>query len=764
VIVTLKSLDRTSRPAARAPRHAAPARGSEPAAYAGLLVFVIILVPLHRWWAAQVLLVPILLVVPGIILLRALRVPGRVVSSFPIYVPCASIAVLLGSGLAVGLIGRLLGAEAPIRTVPLLAGLEITCLALLATSIRAPADVSISWSPLTSHIRLLWPLIVPLAAAAGALRLNSGHDDALALAALSACAVMVVASIIISSRLSTVLLAIIVYATQLATAWAFSLRGDLVYGFDISTEYYDLNRTILTGTWQTAHPGDAYGAMLSVTVMPAELHFISGVPALLVLKLVYPAISALLPVGLFGIARRILSTRWAYVAACSIVMQGSFAQELPAIARQEIALLLFVALIMAMIDSRMPQRSRVAMVSLLSLAMVLSHYSTTYVAILLIGLTLLFQWLVSWFRNIAHVTGTIALAFIVSCMGAVVWYGPVTHAAAGVGQLVQTVETNGFNLLPNRTLGHSSFAAYLQGNSQAPIPAADYARRVSAQYVSNSHFITPLLPDAGKKVYALHDSAPPVPPIKWRAGHSILSLGALIVQQLIYLISAIGAIAMVLRRRASRLARHIGLLAISAILFLITIRLSGTLAETYNQERALLQAMVVLAIPLCWCLQRLAHRAQRWQACVLSVAAASLAVLFIGTSGLLGTIFGGSTTTNLASSGEDFERFYMTTPELASAQWLGQTVRPGQLVYADRYAQLPLIAMTGITRGLYNDVTPLTINQHAWIYANRSNVIDGRARALFDNQNTVIYTFSADFLNANYDLVYSDGSSEVFHR
>jgi uncharacterized membrane protein len=230
------------------------------------------------------------------------------------------------------------------------------------------------------------------------------------------------------------------------------------------------------------------------------------------------------------------------------------------------------------------------------------------------------------------------------------------------------------------------------------------------------------------------------------------------------LISAIGAIAMVLRRRASRLARHIGLLAISAILFLITIRLSGTLAETYNQERALLQAMVVLAIPLCWCLQRLAHRAQRWQACVLSVAAASLAVLFIGTSGLLGTIFGGSTTTNLASSGEDFERFYMTTPELASAQWLGQTVRPGQLVYADRYAQLPLIAMTGITRGLYNDVTPLTINQHAWIYANRSNVIDGRARALFDNQNTVIYTFSADFLNANYDLVYSDGSSEVFHR
>jgi uncharacterized membrane protein len=763
VIVTLKSLDRMPWSAARVPRHAAPTSGSEIAAYAGLLAFVILLVPLHRWWAVQILLVLILLVVPGAILLRALRVPGRVVSSFPIYIPCASIIVLLGSGLAVGLIGRLLGAGAPIRTVPLLAGLEITCFALLASSIRAPAYVSISWSPLTNHIRILWPLIIPLTAAAGALRLNSGHGGALALATLSACAVMVFTSIIISARLSTTLLAMTVYATQLATAWAFSLRSDLVYGFDISTEYYDLNRTILTGAWQTAHPGDAYGAMLSVTVMPAEIHFISGVPALVVLKLVYPAISALLPVGLFGIARRVLSTRWAYVAACSIVMQGSFAQELPAIARQEIALVLFAALIMAMLDRHMPQRPRMAMVALLSLAMVLSHYSTTYVAILLIGLALLFQWLVSWFRKIAHVTGTIALAFIVSCVGAVVWYGPVTHAAAGIGQLVQTVDTNGFSLLPSRTVGQGSLAAYLQGNSQAPMSAAVYARRVSGQYGSNNLFITPLA-DAGKSVYALRDSAPPVPPVKWRIGHSLLSLGALIIQQLIYMISAIGAIVMVLRRRASRLARHIGLLASAAILFLITIRLSGTLAATYNQERALLQTMVVLAIPLCWCLQRVAHRAQRRQAYVLSVTATSLAVLFIGTSGLLGAILGGNTATNLTSSGEDFERFYMTTPELASAQWLGQTLRRGQLVYADRYAQLPLIAMTGITSGLYNDVTPLTINQHAWIYAARSNVINGRARALFDNQNTVVYTFPTGFLDANYDLVYSDGSSEVFHR
>ncbi len=58
--VTLKPVDRASQDAGRAPRHAAPATGREPAAYAGALALIALLVPLHRWWSAQVLLVPLL--------------------------------------------------------------------------------------------------------------------------------------------------------------------------------------------------------------------------------------------------------------------------------------------------------------------------------------------------------------------------------------------------------------------------------------------------------------------------------------------------------------------------------------------------------------------------------------------------------------------------------------------------------------------------------------------------------------------------------
>ena len=736
-----------------------------PGAYIGALALIAVLVPLHSFWAAQVLLVPLLLVVPGAILLRALRVPLGAVSSFPVYVPCASLIVLLGSGLLVDLIGPLIAVAAPLRAAPLLVGLEVVCLALLAKSRKVPSNVAIPWRPFASLARLAWPFILPLVAVAGALRLNSGHGNGVAAIATTACVVVLVTAIVLAPRLDRSMLAVILYAASLALMWSVSLRGALVPGFDIATEYYKLHQTVLTGIWHPAHHDDAYGAMLSVTVMPAELHFLSGVPDLLVFKVLYPAIGALLPVAVFGLARRILPHRWAFAAATFVVAQAF--SSLPMIARQEIAMVLFAALIAAMLDARIQRRSQWALVALLGLAMAASHYSTTYVAITLIGLMLPLQWVVSWFREVPRVTGAVAVAFVVALAGAFIWYGPVTSFNYGLGPLVHTIETQGFNVLPNRAHGESLLSAYLQGNTAPPISAGQYARLVHASYASHKPYITPL-PDAGLSRYALHDAAAPAPPVRWRAGNSALSAVYLILQELANLLGAIGALLMVLERRSMVVARQAGLLAVAAVAMLTVMKLSATVADFYNWERALLQAQVVLAIALCWPLYLLDGRPRRRHNSILAAAVASFSVILICTSGLanvaLGTgALGGGSNINLASSGEAFNRYYLTASELASAGWLGRAARPGQLVYADRYAQLRLFAMTGSRLSLIGDVTPLTLNQHAWVYADRTNVLNHSAEVLFNN-SAVTYMFPAGFLNANYDLVYTNGSSEVFHR
>jgi len=762
--VTLRRLD--SSPQLDGPAHPSPAGPGSSGRWLGTraagLVLLALLVPAHRLWAVQILLVALLLILPGEILLRALRVPGRAITSFPAYVPCASLAVLTGTGLAVDLVGPLAGVSAPLRAAPLLAGLEAACAVLLAFSVKAPADTAIPWRVLRPPGLAMLPLVLPLLAAAGALRLNAGHSAAVALIAVCACLLVFVAVLAYAPWLDPAVLATVSYAIGLAMLWSFSLRGDLVYGYDISDEYYVLRQTVTTGIWHLAHPGDAYGAMLSTTVLPATLHAVAGVPEVLVFTVVYPAITALIPVAVFWLARRVISVRWAFAAAAFILTQAAFGQELPAIARQEIALVFFVALVAALLDRRLRRYPQWALAAVFAAALTVSHYSTTYLALSMIGLTLALQWGLSWFRQVPRVSGAFAVAFVVTLAGAASWYGPVTHSASNLSQFVQSAEEQGFNLLPNRVAGEGIVAAYLQGNTSATMSAAQYAQAVHQEYAKDKPYVTPLR-DASQPGYALQDSAAPAPPVRSGLGSSVFTTGQVIVQQLEYLLAAVGALMLTLRRRVPVLARQVGLFSLATVLLLVLTRLSGTIAAAYNGERAVLQSMVVLVIAACWPLSHLEVRPRRWLPAVAAAFAAGLTVMFIGGSGLAGALLGGGTATNLANRGEDYERFYMTAPELAAARWLGATVQPGQLVYADRYAQLPLIAMTGIGRGLMLDVTPMTLDQHAWVYASTTNVVDGRGRAQFDGDD-VVYVFPSLFLRDNYDLVYTDGSSEVFHR
>jgi uncharacterized membrane protein len=726
------------------------------------LALLALLVPVRNSWAAQFLLVLLVLTVPGVILLRALRIPGRAITAFPVYVPCASLVVLLGSGLAVDVIGPAVGVAAPLRPWPMLVGLESVCLILLAVSVRAPASVAIPWRNMARPGRTAWPLVLPLVAAAGALRLNNDHGNGVALVALCACVLVTVALFARAPQLGTSLLAVGLYAVGLAMLWSFSLRGSSVYGFDISDEYYILQHTVAAGIWHPANANNAFAAMLSTTVLPAGLHAVTGVPALAVLKVVYPAIGALFPVGVFYLARRVLSLRWAFAAAALIITQSSFGQELPAIARQEIALVLFVALVAAALDNELPRRRRWSLAGLFALGMVVSHYTTTYVTITLLGLALIFQWMTSRFRSIPRISAALAVGFALAVVGAVVWYGPFTHSSSNVAQLAQVTRAQGLDLLPNRNQAGGLVSAYLDGNTVTSISAAQYEQLVHAEYAKDRPFVHPL-PDAADPAYALRASTTPTPPVRWPAVYNALGTGQVIAQQLIYLLGAIGALILVFRRTASVAARQVGLLTLATVAFLVAIRFSGTLATFYNAERALLQAMVFLDITLFWCLQALAERRTLLRRPVITAAAAAIAVIFAVGNGLVGATLGGGTATNLANSGGDFEQFYVTAPELASASWLGPQVQPGQLVYADEYGQLPLVSMTGISSGLLLDVTPQTLNDHAWVYATPTNVIDGRARATYDG-HSVSYVFPTRFLQANYDLVYTNGSSEVYHR
>jgi uncharacterized membrane protein len=719
-----------------------------------------ILTQLRAAWVAQAILLAGLLILPGVLLLRALRVRGSSIASFPAYVPGASIVVLFGSGLAVDLVGPLIGVAQPLRPEPMLVGLEICCLALLAAGIRAGPETAIPWHSVSRPVRLSVPLLLPLLAAAGALRLNSGHGSTLAIVAVAACGVTLVGVLASADRLDSPLLTVVIYAAALALMWGFSLRGDLIYGYDISSEYYAMQQTVQAGVWHTTHVGDAYGALLSVTVLPAELHAISGISGLILFKAVYPAIGALLPVVTFHLASRMLTRRWAFVAAVLVVAQETFFQQLPGLARQEISLVMFAVLVAAILDGQLARRPQLGLVCLFGLAMAVSHYSTTYFAIVMFAVALVLHWIVSRIRALPPLSPAMAVALGVAVTCAGIWYGLVTRSAANLSQFLNAAR-GGLNLLPAQGSGNL-LSRYLAAGSQVPVSAAEYAKQVAAYYAVHLKWVHPL-PGAGNPIYALRSSAQPKPAVRWQLGRGAVNEAGLIIEQLLNLTAALGTLGMVLRRNSSVLCRQAGLLGLGTLGILAMLRISGTVAATYNPERAFLQALVVLGIGICWALQELAGATRKRETAVLALTAAAVSMFLAGTSGLAGEALGGGVKTNLANSGLDYEQFAMTPLELAAANWLSSTAPVGQTIYSDRYGQLRLWASMGNRPAMLTEVTPLTLDEAAWIYADETNVVQRTGLAFFKNE-AAAYAFPFGFINANYSRVYTNGLSEVYRR
>jgi uncharacterized membrane protein len=193
------------------------------------------------------------------------------------------------------------------------------------------------------------------------------------------------------------------------------------------------------------------------------------------------------------------------------------------------------------------------------------------------------------------------------------------------------------------------------------------------------------------------------------------------------------------------------------------LKLSATLATAYNQDRALLQGLTILAV----CAGSvLAAQEARWRwssRLTVGSVAAALALTFAAISGLGGVTSPATAGINMANSGEDYERFYITIPELAAAHWLKDEKKPESLVYADGYASIPFLLATGEYRNVLQDVTPATLDAHGWVYLDRTNLIGAQARVSFNN-HAVVYQYPQRYLDDQYDLVYSNGSSVIYHR
>ncbi len=674
--------------------------------------------------------------------------------------PAASVAVLIAAVLLANAIGRSLGAADVLARGPILLTLDAICgLLVLAAASRAP-DLSAAPGALAQVAprarRAAWPLLLPVLAVAGAALLDRGSTGAVAIATAAAAVGSLALAALLGHRLPATTLALVLYGAGLAMILSFSMRTPFVVGWDINGELSTLEAVLAEGSWARLRPDDAYGAMASVTVLPAALHALSGLGPELVLKLVYPALLATFPCAVFLIARRFLRTRTAFIVAVFVLAQDYFQQQLPAVARQEIALVLFASLVAVLTDRRLPVRQQRLLAAVLGVAIVLSHYTTAYLTIALLVLALLAGLVARLLGRPLREPRTILVALAALGLAAAVWYGPVTHSASNATSFAEDFRRDGLGLLPNAD--GSLITSYLRGNTSRSITPTGYAARAQETYATERPWIVPL-PEARDPAYRLATAAPVAAP----GGRvdDLVELARAVVLQSTNLLAVLGALALALGRRRTRAARTAGMLAIGSLGLLAAVRMSGTIATAYNPERMLVQAFALLAPGVGLVLEAIARRragrvaAWGWAATIL--------VVLVSTSGLVAVVTGAGGTPNLHRGGESAERFQTSPAEVASARWLGQAAPPEAVIYADRYGQLRLLAHAGRGPSFNTAITPGTLDQHAWVYGSRANMLEGRSRDELQ-MRLATFRFPTRYLDDHWNRVYVNDESVVYAR
>jgi len=708
-------------------------------------------------WAIELVALVLLITVPGLLVLRAAHIPADAVRAFPLYLLVGSLAAIMGSGLAVDLVGPLLGVARPLATAPLLVGLVLSCAAMVAVATRRGAPSLRDYMNFQPRLRESWALILPLLAWVGAMRLTNHHGNTVAVLAVTLTGVALLAGSIRARRATASGSVILIYCVALSLMWGFSLRSHFVFGFDIAGEYHNFVSVARAGVWHASNRDNAYGATLSLTVLPSSLAALTGASPLLVLKVIYPAMFASFAVAVFLLARGVLRDGFAYFAALFLLVQSYLFEELPAIARQEIGLLFFVCLIAAVVDRHLSVRQRAALITGLGMGLAVSHYSTAYLAIVVLAVAVVLEVARSVLTK-SHTRGLapVAVALASTLLASAVWYGPVTHSSQNVSRFTEELNNKGLSLLPNAG-GQGIINAYLTGNTQKRVSATEYEALAVADYAKDRHYVHPL---PGSSSQRLRNANLTNPPIVSHVLSSLLHIEQILAGQLANVLAALGAVVLWLRRRTGHRLHTVALLGVSTLVALAVIRLSGTAAEAYNQERAFVQSMVPLSITLAAAIQWIGTR----RGGRVSAFAAALALIgfFVTTSGLRGALLGGGTSANLANSGEGYDRFYLSSAELAAATWVTGAAPRGDLVYADRYGAVRIIGATGRSNGILTQLTPPTLDSHAWVYADRANFVDHLTRGLEGNRYA-LYEWPR-FIEQHWNLVYSSGSAAVYGR
>jgi uncharacterized membrane protein len=703
------------------------------------------------------------------------------------YSVTAVLLILMLGGLAINAVLPLLAVARPLDTAPVVVLGDLGTAALFVLRRRRPAPLE--WRAQLTALRPLdtrlvggATLCLPLAVL-GANRLNNSAGDQLSLAALACMILTLIVMVCSHRRLRDEVIGSALYLVSASLLLMNSLRGWYVTGHDIQTEYRVFQLTAGHGRWSMAYMHSAYNACLSITILPTEISRVLNIYDPYVYRFFFQLLFALCPVLVYAICRRFAPKSVALLAAIYFMGFPTFFGDMPFLNRQEIAFLFVCAGLLAITNSCWSQSWRRIALYVAAIGVELSHYSTMYQFVGMLGIA----WMVgSVFRLSSRFAGwrrsapaaawpivsrTVGLGSVL-IIGAMLplWgglatqtAGPVlTDAERAISQLVgHSGAITPYSLLSHTTLG--------------PQQLLDNYRRSAIQQ-STKLAGTFYLPTATIERYPTPLDSAPVLPLT-RLGRMLSDIGVPVrtlntdVRQSSakdeQLFVIVGFAAFLAVRRLRRRVSHELLFLGAGTVFMVGIfTIFPNLSVDYGVLRAFQTALILAAAVLVvGSIAVFSPFGQKW---ALRIATTVGVGIFISTTGFMPQLTGGyPAQLGLNNSGQYYDDFYTHAQEVAAVNWLAR--KPGVLPAglqapmgentADRFAFNSPDQVDG--KQYVGDVYPVLIQRRSWVLLSYSIVTSGRAPLTTDGQ-LISYKYPIAMLQGNKNLVYDNGGAEIY--
>ena len=458
---------------------------------------------------------------------------------------------------------------------------------------------------------------------------------------------------------------------------------------------------------------------------------------------------------------------------------------MPVHTREEIALLYFSLILLVLFNEKIDPKLKNILFLVFGFSMVVSHYSTTYIALSLFILT----WIVSFiFRkkenqkifsklhkkiNLKengripknknyYLRGILIFLLVIFTF---LWNGPLTETSENLVDFTRKTITNMTNIFEDEVRAVYASPLNIFNIFYKPdlkLVLSNYVEETISNYDKepNDDFYR----EEEYKFYSPEIVPEKTLPIKYNINAvSKIYLFMAIIKNLVRIFILIGILYLIFSQPKKRkINQEYMILNIISFFLLGIIIIAPYATIDFGLGRAYLQLLIVISFSSVLGGLILFKFFKRNYRIIFILAVFLLHFLFF--SGFIPQILGGAVpSVQLNNFGADYNYFYTQNAEIKSGQWLLDNYQKRAYIYIDSFAGNKSLLSYKFKdkERIEQDIFPQLIRKSSYVYLSSSNITE-ESVFVFLRGSMVGYSNPLRFLNGSKNLIYNNKYSEIF--